>query len=66
MPRIACMIASGYPHDITQRGNNRAQVDSLLSLDEMTGVMHIVPQKKAVRDAFLADGRDELFRQATA
>ena len=26
MPRIARIIAGGYPHHITQRGNNRAQV----------------------------------------
>ena len=26
MPRIARLIAPGYPHHITQRGNNRAQV----------------------------------------
>jgi len=26
MPRIARIIAPGYPHHITQRGNNRAQV----------------------------------------
>jgi len=24
MPRIACFIAPGYPHHITQRGNNPA------------------------------------------
>jgi putative transposase len=26
MPRIARVIAAGYPHHITQRGNNRATV----------------------------------------
>ena len=26
MPRIARIIATGYPHHITQRGNNRAMV----------------------------------------
>ena len=26
MPRIARIIAPGYPHHITQRGNNRATV----------------------------------------
>jgi putative transposase len=26
MPRIARIIAAGYPHHITQRGNNRATV----------------------------------------
>jgi len=26
MPGIACIIAPGYPHHITQRGNNRAMV----------------------------------------
>lgn len=26
MPRIARIIAPGYPHHITQRGNNRVQV----------------------------------------
>jgi putative transposase len=26
MPRIARIIAPGYPHHITQRGNNRTQV----------------------------------------
>jgi putative transposase len=26
MPRVARIIAAGYPHHITQRGNNRAAV----------------------------------------
>jgi putative transposase len=26
MPRIARIIAAGFPHHITQRGNNRATV----------------------------------------
>ena len=40
MARIARVVAVGYPHHITQRGNNRKEV--FLDNDDRTKYLHLV------------------------